>query len=54
MTQKERNIAMHAIRWTIDHYPEIIIEEKYGKEPKLGTLCDELEKELDEIYTNNT
>jgi hypothetical protein len=50
MKQKERNLVMHAIRWTIDNYPDIVIVEKYGKEPKLGLLCDEVEKEIEEIY----
>lgn len=53
MTQKERFIAMHAIRWTIDNYPDIVIAEKYGKAPKLGLLCDEVEKEINEIYEKN-
>lgn len=52
MKQKHRNIAMHAIRWAIDNYPAIIIEEKYGKEPRLGLLCDEFEIEFMDIYPN--
>lgn len=50
MTGKERHLVLHAIQWTINHYPEIIIEERYGKEPTLGLLADEFEKERKEMY----
>ena len=49
LVQLQKQALMAGIKWAIDNYAEIIILEKYGKNPTIGYLAEKYEEYYDQL-----